>query len=152
MEEIGFRKFASIAEIIGGLAVLITLVVLILEIRENTEATKRANYETLMQELRDWRELTISSDRVNSVFIQGFDNGIQPNPGDQNIYNQMFNVLWSIYESAYFFNESNDLGENEWERFRSNICSGNNVRWDCLRRYLASEFVEFVESCRVEPS
>lgn len=47
--------WASIAEIISGTAVLITLVFLVFGIRENTEITRAAAYDRNIDSLNQWR-------------------------------------------------------------------------------------------------
>ncbi len=49
------ERLALIAEIIGGIAIVITLIVLIYETRQNTIATYAASYDQLAADMADWR-------------------------------------------------------------------------------------------------
>ena len=55
------QSWALIAEIVSGIAVLVTLVVLIFQVSENTEATIAATYDSLV------------ADMSEKVFSRGMD-------------------------------------------------------------------------------
>jgi hypothetical protein len=57
-------------------------------------------------------------------------------------------MIWGVYESAYFANERRVLGDREWIRFEDAICRNyggdDDVSWN--PDLLTPEFVDYVES------
>jgi len=48
---IKLEKYALIAEIVGGFAIVLTLVILLLEVRGNTEAVQAATYRDVVESI-----------------------------------------------------------------------------------------------------
>ena len=149
MKDNVLQKWALISEIVGGVAILITLIFIALEIQENTEATKRSNFETLQRELRAWRSEIYENDRNLEVFVQAVVLGEElTDPLSITMLQQRNVNLFSIYESAYYFYQSGDLGEEEWQRFYTRLCGSPRSNWELIRQFLSREFVEFADECR----
>ena len=124
------RDMASIAEIVGGLAVIISLIFLIIGVGENTQALKRSSYESIMDRMVEWRTTWLTDPKLRNImyltnisedYLEGEDGYIQ---------RQMKNSLYQIYERAFWANEYNQMGESEWERFSRSICGAKFGFWD----------------------
>ena len=115
--------WASIAEVVSGAAVVITLIMLLIGIRENTITTRAAEYSSLLDSINE-----LESNRLHDAelmllwraFARGetFD---RENPGHERfrLYLQM---LGRNYEKAYYQYTSGVIGQTEWERFLFPIC------------------------------
>jgi hypothetical protein len=115
--------WASIAEIVSGIAVVITLIMLVVGIRENTNTTRAAEYARLLDSINE-----LESNRLNDsqlmVLWQAFRRGEtfdreDPEHRRLGLYLQM---LGRNYEKAYWQYQYGVIGEAEWERFRAPIC------------------------------
>jgi len=56
------QKWALIAEIVGGLAIVVSLVFLIIEVRGNSNLIRANAYDQNIQSLVDWRMWVISDE------------------------------------------------------------------------------------------
>jgi hypothetical protein len=116
-------NLANVAEVLSGIAVVITLVILILGIRENTEVTRASMFQNTTGRLIEWRDRSIDDPEIavllRSVFDSNYD-GISE--VDSFRQSQLMLSLFQIYEQAYFANKSGFLGEQEWSRFERPIC------------------------------
>jgi hypothetical protein len=151
------QEYALIAEIVGGLAVMITLVFLVIETQKNTNAIQAQMYQNLISELNELRESAASSPDAAELGVLVAQNGIESlTPVQQEQFRSRRTALWGVYESAYFARERDVLGDSEWSRFSSLICrnyeysnsidiwaSGRESRNISLS--LTSEFRAFVE-------
>ena len=115
--------WASIAEIISGIAVVITLIFLILGIKENTEVTRASMYLRSTDNIIEWRNLMISDPEVAQLF-KAFSVGDYEGISEVNAYRQSQLVLnvFQIYEQAYFAEQYGFMGRAEWRRFEVQIC------------------------------
>ena len=150
-------QVAQIAEIVASLAVIITLVFLIAEVRQNTRITQAAAYERRMEDLNRWRAMLATEPELAELYIEdlrerGIDRGGEV---DDFRLGGVLTIQWAIYENAYYSNQNGLLGESEWSRFERQICSRYDMdgdRWATgnvsARRLLTEEFAEYVEdSC-----
>ena len=145
--------WVGIAEIVSSLAVVITLIFLLFDIRENTDITRAAVYDRNMDSLNDWR-LAIAKDKdLTRIFITGQSDRVGEPMTDQELegarYMLISNVQWGIYEKSYYANQYETLGTSEWNRFEKQICKAWNrttaiSHWNQAAGFLTDEFKDYV--------
>ena len=151
------RKMALAAEIIGGAAVVITLIFLVLETRDNTRAIQAQTYLTLTSEVNRIREGLFDSEVALIFALSVRDQAIPEEPGDAMAYQQIFESAFGVYEAAYYAWQKGVLGDAEWSRFDAAMCRnmGNAaIIWEPnpqlvfssgIKGVLTAEFVEYAE-------
>lgn len=141
------KLFATIAEIIGGVAIVVTLIILVLELQRNTVAVQRATYNEISQSINDWRSNLSFVPEVREV-IAKLDSGDTLTPEQASIKLGVGRNLYSIYERAFWANEYDQVGEPEWVRFERMICISKELYWDEEGAIVfTEEFVRYVQSC-----
>ena len=143
---------STLAEIVASVAVLITLVFLVVGVRQNTEITRSAAYDRSMVGLNEWRMAIATDPELASLF----DTYLQKDPASQgstdNRLSLMLNVLWGVYENAYYAHDRRILDDAEWSRFETQICISyerETLRWNTsqrIRSFLTEEFANYTES------
>jgi hypothetical protein len=117
-------NWANIAEIVSGIAVVLTLVFLVLGIRENTEVTRASMFQRSTDRIIEWRRDVLSNSQLAESFQQYLDGRASEITGTgrtlitEHVLNQ-----FQIYEQAYFSELSGLLGPAEWARFETQICN-----------------------------
>jgi len=116
-------EWVSLAEIASGVAVVITLVVLVIGIQENTDAVRAATYAQSINSLNEWRASIYESREVASYW-EAFRSGEMDELDNLDIVRlaQFVNNLFTIYEHSYFSWKRGLIGDSEWGRFEANIC------------------------------
>ena len=138
------RVWAQLAEIISGVAVVITLVFLVVEVRENTDLVRATTFDRNMESLIDWRMQIVSNE--NSLKTMADFWGIE----DSDALRQQLLVvnMWSIYEKTYYAQRYGLIGKPEWERFENVICRytdrGPDFWRDKVSQFLTREFRDYV--------
>lgn len=118
--------WASIAEIVSGIAVVLTLIFLIVGIRENTAVTRVSVYSDLTQEFSQTDMLRIQDAgfaRVVEAFFEETTEALDES--DRRTAVAYVNVIFRNYEKAYFSREYDIIGDEEWSRFEALICSNS---------------------------
>jgi len=142
------EKWALIAEVVSGIAVVITIVFLIIGIRENTAMTRASAYQTNMDSLNEWRAMLIAEDLSaawNAFMDTGATSERQDDIGVANI------MLFAIFEKSFYAWEYGILAEQEWGRFEKQIClrASQLASWDASfpfsREVLTDRFVDYIE-------
>jgi hypothetical protein len=157
MNERNLRNTALIAEIIGGIAIVVTLIFLVSETLKNTNAIQAQTYQNLTSQLSEFRRDQRASD-MPEIFEKFRVDGLESLSAKERFkFFSLVGALWGIYESAYYARERGVLGDDEWTRFFSQICrriSGiDEPIWDRDREMgqsiapgLTPIFREYVES------
>ena len=114
-------KWASIAEIIASIAVVVSVFFIVVELRSNTNAIQAQTYQAITAELNEWRLLNLEDTNAGRT---GFREAQVTEATLQDFQRWRNNrlILWANYESAYFAQQRGILGEEEWVRFDIAIC------------------------------
>jgi hypothetical protein len=62
-------EWASVAEVVSGVAIVVTLVFLAVGIRENTEITRAAAYDRNIESLNQWRLGVMQNESLIRVWV-----------------------------------------------------------------------------------
>jgi hypothetical protein len=115
--------WADIAGIVSGIAVVVTLVFLVIGIRENTAVTRASMYERSADRLIDFRNQTINDPELGRLFQAYVDSRPEGVEGiDRFRLRQLVLNQFQTYEQAYFARQYGVLGDAEWRRFERQIC------------------------------
>lgn len=156
MKKLSLSEFALVAEALGGIAVVITLVFLVLATRETTNAIQAQTYQALTSELNTLRFNNASSE-MSDLFVRISTQGIDALSDTDRMRLQFSaEAKWGVYENAFFSRNRGVLGESEWSRFEAAICRNfaidkwlwelNDTQWGSLSRNVTPTFRDFVES------
>jgi hypothetical protein len=107
--------WASVAEIISGIAVVITLIFLVQGIRENTAIVRVSVYEGLIQEINAWNHDRVRDPEVERIVSVLFSGDIEAlDERDRSRLITFIQALFRTYERAYFSRQYGVIGEAEW--------------------------------------
>ena len=147
------QKWALIAEIGSGIAVLVTLIVLVIEVRSNTDAIKTDTYDRLVAEVIDWNTTIATDNEVGDAMrVFNFEGSDSANESQRYIIQRFIRSLWMIYERAFLQWEEGNMSDAQFVRFRTPICRGLpeaiGLNLDiALRRQTSPSFSEFRDDC-----
>ncbi len=148
--------WASIAEISASVAVVVTLVLLVMGVNENTAVTRSAAYDQNIESMNAWRRSIVQNNEIFRVY-QAYAAGDTSELTDEDQFRLFMTVaqLWNIYEKAYYANRYEVLSDNEWTRNLPNICmqyqrilrndAASSRGWSDYRTILTDEFGDYVE-------
>ena len=133
---------ASIAEIVSGIAVVVTLVFLVVGIRENTDITRADAFDRNIESLNQFR-LDLAKDPELARIWQEQSESQSMEENDQYRLFLLQLALWGIYEKAYYANQYDLIGLDEWSRFEHQICQRmDDMRSERWERLAASSLTE----------
>ncbi len=143
-------KIALIAEIVGGAAIVMTLIVLLLEVRGNTAAIRAATLLEVNQIARDHLILMWSNEDASRIDQIGSQNLSELSPEEQQRYNWNVRSFWLGMQTVYRQYDLGTLPDEEWRVYYNVICL--NISWPGTRQLwtgtdLIPEFANVVESC-----
>jgi hypothetical protein len=115
--------WASVAEIISGIAVLVTLIILIVGVRENTESVRASAFTSNINALNAFQTSVLNDPealRVWNAYLE--DRSAELQELDERRLSLMVLTLFNIFENAYYLDRYGLVGDEGWERFNRNIC------------------------------
>jgi len=150
-------EWASVAEIVSGIAVVVTIIFLIAGIRENTAITRAVAYDSQMDGLNEWRRNLSQNEQLSRIYTR-FAVGKVSELTEDEQYRLILvlNEQLGVYENAFYALKYGILGPSEWGRFKTQICrtrrdmkarlSGARWTWEDSLQLLTDEFADFAES------
>jgi len=145
------RSYALVAEIVSAAAVVISLIFVAFQVKDNTAAVRASTYDDILSDHIEWRMTVASSPELLAAFVKDFNSDTNVSDAEKWGHRFAFQAEWQIFERAYFAKKYETLGISEWERYERSIC-GSSSSMDVeseLARYLTVEFLEFAKSCRM---
>jgi len=143
------EQYANLFEIVGGAIVVITLIFLVIQLRQNTLALKSA---TVLGSHNT--TLTVYGMLVEDSMIEVLCKGM-PRPDElTTVEKAKFNAFWTAtlqnYQQTYFQIRAGTYEENLydgwWQVLRDNFLSpGFQLHWKQRKFILSHEFQDFVE-------
>jgi len=149
------EKWASIAEIVSGAAVAITLVFLVVGIRDSSNTTRSAVCEALVTDLNDFNLAIINNPDLYSLWSDRFElkmADLEDVQIDRLIL--MNRVAYRVLDAAYWSFTSGTLSPAQWERFRNSVCLGvgrlDPMLWEQTAVIMSDDFVSYAEETCLE--
>jgi uncharacterized membrane protein YeiB len=146
------EKWASLAEIVSGIAVVVTLIFLVVGIRENSNIMRASSFTSATDSLIELNRDIMTDGELAEIFEAWVSNDTsQLDPQQRARLNQMAVALFRIYEKAFLAEQYDLLGPGEWRRFERTICliypdlqsAGLQAP---VRVALTDEFVQFIDA------
>lgn len=144
-------KWMQPAEVVTTIGLVITLIFLIVEVRENTAVVRSESYAASVDRLNDWRLELAADSEMTELFVAFREEGVgKMNPIELQRFTFLYGSLWSIYESTYYATFYETLGQAEWARYENMICrqyelSVKRLVWQDTAGRLSRDFVEWVQ-------
>ena len=151
------RDLALLAEVVSGVAIVVSLIILIVEVRASTGLARVAAYNSVTRDFDLDRELWLSDPELFDLFY-GFTRGDLPDwdSAPEAAFKLTLLLLDSLagHERAYLSYRAEIFGENEWQRIESSQCSywipardhDDDRYLGVLTRRLTSDYVDHLNS------
>ncbi len=144
----GFLDFA------GGLAVLIGLIFVGLELRQNTAAVETASLQNQTDASIDFLLLIASDDELARIWLDASRDPDQLNEIDSLRYFFISRSRWLRMQNAYLQWRREALTDEDWSFYNGIICDAGNTgairftkTWDQHKIQLTDGFVDYVDNC-----
>ena len=142
-------QYANLAEILGGGIVLVTLIFLVIQLRQNTRALKSATLQGSQANSISIYQMLVDESMLE-VLIKGMPRPSELTPVERGKFNSYWAIALLNYQETYFqiragFYEP-DLFDGWWQALRNNFLSpGFRLHWEHRSYTLSSEFRKFVD-------
>ena len=150
MESLTLEQASYLAEIIGVIAVVISLIYVGLQVKQNTLAIKLSTVHNVAEEWRDTSALISSNGDLAEILTKGFGDLHSIKGGDQlRAYAYMQN-LFNLFENAYYQRVEGALDERYWSGMKKWFVNmtdlpGIQTYWQERKYVYADDFQGFMD-------
>lgn len=150
-----WNAVSAIANVSAAISVILTVVYLAIQIRQNTRATHSQTYQLATSALAEMAGIIGSSNDLARIFRIGM---IDPSKLDEDEYSQFGYLgisLFRRFENVFFQYQSAMIDEDFWTGHRDNILwffhrPGMQVWWKDRKFAFSKSFREFLDSSKPE--
>ena len=144
------KKIALIAEIFGGIAILISLIFVGIQFKENTKATRSATALATVSEMTSWYSNIGNSERGSYIFWNFLSNPDSLKPEER--FQAIMNIHGAMlaFQNSYYLVKEGTL-DQEIQQSLLEIINGIKttpgflVFWKARKSIFLMEFQEYVE-------
>jgi len=116
--------WASVAEIIASTAVVITLIILIFGVRENTEVVRAGSYNELLGNVDEQAHVILASERLTRIWRLYLQRDTDALTDDERfVLLLLLRSTYRTFEKAYFAYQYGTVGAQEYARFDDQACN-----------------------------
>lgn len=148
-------EWGAIGELVGGLAVILTLIYLALQIRHQTQSTRAATFDAMCTEIATMN-LQIGADEGLARLWQTVTDDTQGGwdsltPIERVRTGHLFNCFWRLLENMFSQHKAGMIDDQLWAGWHDLTlmyvrAKGIQPYWQLRKNTFSEDFVRFVET------
>ncbi len=155
MADLSAGKLTIFVELAGGGAILVGLIFVGLELRQNTAAVETASMQSLTDMSGQYLMFIDSSPDVNRLYIKAAKGLGELDEAEALQLYHLTLSQWLRFQSAFLHWQRGTMSDQDWMAYTKFFCSNltgikHQIRvasWDSYKSILVDPFAEFVEAC-----
>jgi hypothetical protein len=145
------EQLASIGEIVSGIAVIISLVYLAIQIKTNTEAERSATYQSIVSDFGALNNTMASTPELSHLFVEAMENYLELTPDQKARISQLFFQCFRYFENMFYQHRKGYLDEEVWVGWKRLMLTyysrpGFQTWWGHRREVFSEPFAAFLET------
>ena len=149
--DVDLDQLANIGEFLGGIAVIVSLVYLAAQIRQNTNSLRASTFQAATDSVTEFTTLGTDESELSRIYSSGLFGTEALSEHDRIQFYFLFVTIVRRLESAFFQREAGIIDEHQWAGFEQ-LASvllkspGGREQWERTRQSFTPPFREFVET------
>ena len=149
-------QLANIGEFLGGVAVIVSLVYLAVQIRQNTLSVRATTFQATTELITDSTARIASDPELARIYAGGLSGAGDLSEIDRFRFGLLMVTVVRRLESAYFQREVGVLSEEQWSGIATVIpglltSEGGKAWWARSRRIFTGGFQAYVDEVLADP-
>jgi hypothetical protein len=149
---VNWEAIGAIGQIVGALAVVMSLIYLAREIRSNAHSARLASVGTI----NDWLGQLATHPHLAEVWYRGIQDRESLKGPDRETFNAFTIQLFHIFEELYYQQLERHLDQRLWRETETpmrqviNQCPGIQAWWRAFLDWFSEEFVDYRQSAAAD--
>jgi hypothetical protein len=114
---VSLSDLGNIGEFLGGLAVIISIIYLAVQVRQNTRAIHSSRYQDATDSVAAFYSLIAQDADVAALFNSGLRDAGSLDETDSRRFAALLNSVFSHFENLHFQNEQGTIDAQLWQRW-----------------------------------
>ncbi len=115
---LNLSDLGSLGEFFGAVGVIISLVYLSGQIRQNTRALKASSNHAINDSFSSFLTLLVQTPEANRIMIAGVDGLEELSEEDRSTFYSLLGILFGNFENAFFHYQHGMMESGQWSRWR----------------------------------
>lgn len=149
--------FALVAEIVGGLGVIISVIYLALQVGDGNKELRAKNHHDALTLLQRPVEMLIADKELADLYVAGLAGTTDLSRSDAARLRNYNFLLLNAWEFSYYQNEDETIppelwiGQDKWMRVEARTNNAFRNTWDEMRAVFAEPFHSYVNEVFKSP-
>lgn len=117
------QEYALVAEIVGAVAIVLSLIFVGTELQRNTSTVRGATFQSVSDSITEFTLSLATTPGLAELYVRGLNNPNELSTEESIRFNMLITTIGRRIESAYIQKESGLLLDSQWAGFRS-VCKG----------------------------
>lgn len=142
---------ASLGEFIGGFAVVISLVYVAIQVRQNANATRTENYARILDRFSAAQARLSQDPELEELFSRGMADVSQLSPNERSRFSWLWYEAFGVMEFLFHAEQDGTIPAGVWDRWSMTLRSwlaGPGVQswWHAHPTPFSRDFTEYVDA------
>jgi len=147
------QDLGSIGNLIGAIAVVVSLVYLAIQVRQNTRAVRASTERAVFAQNMDFDRMLVSDPELNRIWTLGRSKPDQLTEEQSRRFRRMMSMYYRHFEDLYFQHQDALVGDRVFDAWRTiglelSTQPGAILWWNRYSGVLTEEFRRYVERAR----
>jgi hypothetical protein len=147
---VNWDAIGAIGQIVGALAVVISLIYLASEVRRNTRATQLAAMRSMHDAFNRWIQQISGNPDLSELYYRGIHDFDSLEGAEFVRFSTLMNQLFRTVEEMYYLQAAGHLAKGLWHGWEAahrefNAYPGVQAWWRLRSHWFSDEFVKFVD-------
>jgi len=143
-------EFGAIGEFIGAIAVVVTLIYLAIQMRQNTDALKLITARSITEELQETFSLMASDQGLAEIVVKASGESTLQGAERTRYYTLTSNLV-RVYENAFLQSRAGVMEQAHWEGFTRLMIDYTSMAafqqyWQDRKHWVSEDFQEYMET------
>ena len=148
-------QLANIGEIIGSIAVIISIIYLAIQIRTNTEAERTSTYQAVVSDFGAINNTMASTPELSHMFVEAMEDYHQLSSDEKARISQLFFQCFRYFENMFYQHRKGYLDEDVWTGWKRLMLTyyarpGFQTWWEHRRDVYSESFAIFLETEKLD--
>jgi hypothetical protein len=148
--ELTLQDLGSVGEFLGSVGVIISLIYLAVQIRQNTRSVRAATQQAFVDVNASFAGLLLHNEHMARVYRIGISRHSELSEDERVQFDMLMVTYFRNMQNLFHQHQRGMLESEVWEGSRRNMLwyirqAGVRAWWETRRRMFSSEFCEFLE-------
>ena len=151
MESQKLKTLAAIAEIVGAVAVVASLLYVGSEVRRNTAATQAASYQEIVRASNEYLLALATDSALTEIVLRAETDPASLSDSEGRRYFSFSRVFWRNMDNAFVQYRRGVLADSEWLVYRGVACAAKtrdeDWSWQIHENSVSPDFAAIINAC-----